>query len=709
MHIGAPRNDRDAALRRFLVLAGLCGFAIGQPLLSALGDHPSTIAHHHVDGPGLLVFALVVAFLPPLMLWNVTSITAVVSRPLGWGLHLLAVGGLTALFAIQVAKELGLEGSWPLGVGALAVGAGFTLAYVRVDGVAMWASATALLPVLAVAFFALASPASALIRSPDEAPERDAGAGALPSVVVIVLDELPTKSLLDAEDRIDPVRFPNLARFGQEATWYRHHTAVATHTEVALPALVTGEAASSDPPLASFHPDNLFTLLAPTHELEVMETVTRLCPYTSCGPALDEEAAALADTDTGFGDLVDATVDLWVDRVSLTPAPLPALDDFTEDVTEPVSTTPSATSIESYTPEENAAILYPSARADAFTASFDARKGPALYFLHLMLPHQPWQHRADGEQYDPHPRGPALAVGDRPYAGTWNPWTAAVVEQRHLLQAEYTDALVGQMLDRLRDEGLYDDSLIVVTADHGISFEDGTQLRFPEPSTLDSIAYAPLLVKEPGQEHGAIDDSNVTGGDLLPTIADRLGVTPGWDVDGLPAGARGIRERGDAKQIYVEGTSRDEVPEDTMGFSDADSFPRAEDRWIGPITEDDDVLAGLTRRLELDGVLGRALDEVRTGDGGVAHIDAVAEVRQPPTGKAPMGMVTGRVPDAPPGARLILALNGVVIGGSELATSSAGIHGWFTVLLPQGILRPRNDVRVALVVDGAVEELRLDG
>ena len=47
---------------------------------------------------------------------------------------------------------------------------------------------------------------------------------------------------------------------------------------------------------------------------------------------------------------------------------------------------------------------------------------------------------------------------------------ANLERQRHLLQASYTDRLVGQILQRLEEVGVYDDAAIVVTADHGIAF-----------------------------------------------------------------------------------------------------------------------------------------------------------------------------------------------------------------------------------------------
>ncbi len=98
---------------------------------------------------------------------------------------------------------------------------------------------------------------------------------------------------------------------------------------------------------------------------------------------------------------------------------------------------------------------------------------PSLYYLHLMLPHQPWGRWPDGGRYDRLDSYVLdLAEGDRGLPFSWNEWIAAVSEQRHLLQAQYTDRLVGELMEGLRDEGLYDDSLVIVTADHGALVRD---------------------------------------------------------------------------------------------------------------------------------------------------------------------------------------------------------------------------------------------
>jgi hypothetical protein len=131
------------------------------------------------------------------------------------------------------------------------------------------------LPVLAVVMFLFASPASALLGDV-AAPERVENDK--PDVVMIVLDELPTRSLLADDGTIDRDRHPNLAALGDDSTWYRHYTTQAPVTDAAVPSLLSGTRPTTDEPVYTDHPDSLFTLLAPTHDLNVLESATRLCP-----------------------------------------------------------------------------------------------------------------------------------------------------------------------------------------------------------------------------------------------------------------------------------------------------------------------------------------------------------------------------------------------------------------------------------------------
>ena len=115
-----------------------------------------------------------------------------------------------------------------------------------------------------------------------------------------------------------------------------------------------------------------------------------------------------------------------------------------------------------------------------------------------MLPHSPWTYLPSGTRYDVRPA---------PGWGSDEVWTSnqAAVDQywqRHLLQLGYADRVLGRLLDRLHASGLYDRAVLVVTADHGVSFRAGQKRRPLSPANRQDIAYVPLFVKTPGQRTG---------------------------------------------------------------------------------------------------------------------------------------------------------------------------------------------------------------
>ena len=145
-----------------------------------------------------------------------------------------------------------------------------------------------------------------------------------------------------------------------------------------------------------------------------------------------------------------------------------------------------------------------------------------------MLPHSPWRFLPSGRRYSIR-QAPGWG-GDE----VWNANQAAVDQywQRHLLQLGYADRVLGRLIAHLRKTGLYDRALLVVTADHGISFRAGEKRRPLSDANLQDIAYVPLFVKLPHQQRGRVDRAAARTLDIVPTIADAAGVRIPWRVDG---------------------------------------------------------------------------------------------------------------------------------------------------------------------------------
>lgn len=95
----------------------------------------------------------------------------------------------------------------------------------------------------------------------------------------------------------------------------------------------------------------------------------------------------------------------------------------------------------------------------------------------------------------------------------------------------YADSLVGQIFDCLRAKGIYEDTAIIITADHGENM--GELGIYSEHGTADNpTCHIPFIIKWPGAQKGTCDAGLHYNLDLLPTMAELLQVDKGEDWDG---------------------------------------------------------------------------------------------------------------------------------------------------------------------------------
>ena len=101
----------------------------------------------------------------------------------------------------------------------------------------------------------------------------------------------------------------------------------------------------------------------------------------------------------------------------------------------------------------------------------------------------------------------------------------------HYIQSiHYMDDAFGQFIEDLKEEGIYDDSIIVFYGDHyGIGMEDDVALErmenfLGEPYTYEEMFNIPLVIHIPNS--GFKETKTITGGqiDLLPTLMNILGI-----------------------------------------------------------------------------------------------------------------------------------------------------------------------------------------
>ena len=98
----------------------------------------------------------------------------------------------------------------------------------------------------------------------------------------------------------------------------------------------------------------------------------------------------------------------------------------------------------------------------------------------------------------------------------------------------YADAALGGLFDALAERGLLDDTLVVVTADHGESLTEREACYFThDPFLFEETLWVPLIARFPGRLHGGRRVEEVARGvDVLPTLLDVCGLSLGSDLQG---------------------------------------------------------------------------------------------------------------------------------------------------------------------------------
>jgi hypothetical protein len=502
------------------------------------------------------------------------------------------------------------------------------------------------------------------------------GSGEPPPVVVLVFDEWPLASIVRTDGTIDADLYPNVAELAAGSTWYRDATTVANLTNFAVPALLTGNHPTPVSADAASHPENLFTLLGGTYALDVTERITRLCPTSLC-----EEGSGTGGRPDRIHlrGLLAAAADVFADRLSPGEDPGPVTDVFVE----PDAAVDQAR--EDGAEEELDDLLDRRPETlDRFLRGLRADEEPTLHFLHLLAPHTPYRHLPDGHQYEAAEELRAITpLDDSDDGDRRSPAEAPAGLDRQRLQLEvaHVDRLLGDALDRLRETGLYDDALVVVTSDHGIAFRPGSDVRGLGEGEVDAAAqpellWVPLFVKAPGQVAGEVVDTPAQTVDVLPTIADRLGVELPWEVDGVSLDdVTADRER---SFTHVEGSSfatfslDDPVPpdadlDDVLALG-VDTVLRGAgpDRWwrVGPRPD-------LVGRAPEGPRLDAALDDIEP------FLDVDLDETEVPA------VVSGRVDEAV--ERVAVVVNGVVAAVTDTYRDPDG-GGRFAVLVDPSLL-----------------------
>jgi hypothetical protein len=514
-------RNRSWLVFAWLHLAVLWAFAIAKPLFDVLADSPEFFVVRRNTTSDIVLFALLLVLAPPTLL---AALELALSR---WPrlrdlAHLTFVGGLTTALLLQIFKDLSTGPGIVLTALALAGGLAGALLYARFEPARSVLTVLSPAPALFLVLFLFFSPVNDLFASDQDVPVRHDVRASAP-VVVVFFDEFSVETLMTPAGKIDARRFPNFAALARSATWFRDATTVSDHTTDAVPALLTGRYPARDAlPTASSNPHSLFTLLGGAYSTDnISEVATHLCPTRLCtSQQRPGQLSRLKSLDKDMS--IVALHRILPQRLA---AKLPAVTQGFGNFAGGGRDKAASSGIPGFAFEDRPGQF---AR---FLNGIDSGHPHRLNFIHVLLPHTAYQYLPSGQSY-PAPPGKEIPGLDDNGIWTKDGVLPQLSLERNLVQIGYADRLIGELMRRLRAQGLWDRALVVIAADHGISFRPGASRRTASGAGAPDVLGMPLFVKLPGQPRGRIDDRHATTADVLPTIADALGIDLRWRVDG---------------------------------------------------------------------------------------------------------------------------------------------------------------------------------
>jgi choline-sulfatase len=158
----------------------------------------------------------------------------------------------------------------------------------------------------------------------------------------------------------------------------------------------------------------------------------------------------------------------------------------------------------------------------------DENKKPFFQFLHYFDPHFNYQHHPEFDRSswykgpitpgmgfrDLRKRIPELTEDDRKY----------LVDLYHE-EIEYTDVQVSRVLETYKEMGILDNTIVIITADHGEEFLEHGELGHTR-TLYDELIHVPLIIYWSKIAEPKRVKENVSIVDILPTVLTSIGFDP---------------------------------------------------------------------------------------------------------------------------------------------------------------------------------------
>ncbi len=357
----------------------------------------------------------------------------------------------------------------------------------------------------------------------EDGPSRAEMDESIRGIFFVILDGL-NYDVMTENDLIDPETFPNLRALAGDGLWFTDATTNSESTEQSIPIMLTSAIPSysvreeTGLPIQDFESRNLLRFLDSGPGITVYQNFFNDCfveTFRKCDLGSSKNPWDRVPGTDAWDRLPGITTLVFERRLGTS-------GEWLVDELEARGLMP----IQPGLFERPQKI--PSLIADLESQESSEIEG-GVYYVHSPLPHPPYVYDASGRLVN-HANIEWQEGGG--FAATYENYRA---------QSAFVDKRIGELIATLKDRGVYDDAVIVLTSDHGV--------RPWLDRMTDLQAKVPLIIKVPGVAPAVIE-TEYQHIDLLPTVLDLLGMEAPDNTEGRSALSPGAATSPRSKLIY---------------------------------------------------------------------------------------------------------------------------------------------------------------
>jgi len=359
-----------------------------------------------------------------------------------------------------------------------------------------------------------------------------------PNVILIAADALRADYLKLYSQEAE-TSTPGLEALANDGILFRHHVSQASWTKPSFATIFSGLYASSHTATSKMAmlPDSVNTF----------PEILQGGGYYTKGFSNNGNIASSFNFNQGFSDYVDPHVRLYFDA-GASASDLSMYQILRRARHIAMSKISEKMDVEDfYQPAENVT-------RDALSWLDNKRPSdrPFFLFLHYMDTHDPFMdHTQPGVGY-------ARVRMQNPDPEKY----LVPMKRAYNSEIDYMDRHLAALFEGLKTRGLYDNSVIVFTSDHGEEFYDHDGWWHGQ-TLFDEVILVPMIVKLPGQQGaGVVNDGLSRHIDIAPTLLSLAGLTPAGEMPGLSLlNANGTLANGHVTFVYAENDFENNVIE----------------------------------------------------------------------------------------------------------------------------------------------------